>query len=112
MYLHEDRGTIVGVSPIRDHPVNKGSLCVKGWNCYEFMDHPDRLRHPLIKENGSFRQASWDEALKLVAASKANKHQDIVHSLGKKRVIVAEGVTRKRTWIRRGARLCERFAVG
>jgi formate dehydrogenase alpha subunit len=41
---------------------------VKGWNCYEFVNHPDRLRYPLIKENGSFRQASWDEALKYIAS--------------------------------------------
>ncbi len=42
LYLHVDKGTIVGVSPSRSHPVNKGSLCVKGWNCYEFIQHPDR----------------------------------------------------------------------
>lgn len=41
---------------------------MKGWNCYEFIHHPDRLQYPLIKENSSFRQASWDEALKLIAA--------------------------------------------
>ncbi|MBI3991386.1 MAG: formate dehydrogenase subunit alpha, partial [Candidatus Omnitrophica bacterium] len=28
---------------------------------------PDRLKTPLIKENGKFREASWDEALDLVA---------------------------------------------
>jgi formate dehydrogenase alpha subunit len=67
LYLHEDKGILVGVSPVKNHPVNKGSLCVKGWNCYEFVHHPDRLKYPLIKESGSFRQASWDEALHLVA---------------------------------------------
>jgi len=67
LYLHVNKGSIVGVSPVRNHPVNKGSLCVKGWSCFEFIQHPDRLRYPLIQENGSFRQASWDEALKHVA---------------------------------------------
>ena len=46
---------------------NKGSLCVKGRFGYDFIDHPDRLRVPLIKENGEFREASWDEAIGLVA---------------------------------------------
>lgn len=68
LYLHVDKGAIVGASPARNHPVNKGSLCVKGWSCFEFIQHPERLRYPLIKESGSFRQASWNEALKLIAA--------------------------------------------
>lgn len=58
----------MGVSPVRNHPVNKGSLCVKGWNCFEFIQHPDRLKYPLIKKGGHFRQASWDEALRIIAA--------------------------------------------
>ncbi len=31
------------------------------------MNSPDRLTSPLIRENGKFREASWDEALDLVA---------------------------------------------
>ncbi len=68
LYLHVENSNIIGVSPVRNHPVNKGSLCVKSWNCFEFIQHTDRLKYPLIKENGSFRQASWDEALRLVAS--------------------------------------------
>ena len=47
---------------------NNGKLCVKGRFGWGFVDHPDRLQTPLIKENGTFREASWDEALDLVAA--------------------------------------------
>jgi len=46
---------------------NRGSLCVKGRFGNDFIDSPDRLKAPLIKENGGFREASWDEALGLVA---------------------------------------------
>lgn len=67
LYLHVEGGKIVGVSPSRSHPVNKGSLCVKGWNAHEFVAHPDRLKYPLIKQNKGFRRASWDEALDFVA---------------------------------------------
>ena len=35
---------------------------------YDFINSPDRLTAPLIKENGEFREASWEEALDLVAA--------------------------------------------
>jgi predicted molibdopterin-dependent oxidoreductase YjgC len=48
--------------------VNKGSLCVKGRFGYDFIHHKDRLTTPLIKENGSFREASWNEALGMVAS--------------------------------------------
>lgn len=60
-------GEIVGVLPANDHPVGHGSLCIKGWNAHSFVHHPDRLRTPLIRENGELRDASWDEALRLVA---------------------------------------------
>ncbi len=60
-------GEIVGVLPVNDHPVSQGGLCIKGWNAHTFVQHTDRLRSPLIRDNGSFREASWDEALGLVA---------------------------------------------
>lgn len=50
-----------------DNPVNSGRLCVKGRFGHEFINHPDRLTTPLIKKNGKFEEASWDEALDLVA---------------------------------------------
>lgn len=58
---------IVGVEPYKRHPVNEGKVCPKGNFGYEFSNREDRLTTPLIKENGEFREASWDEALDLVA---------------------------------------------
>ena len=64
LYLHVENNLITGVSPSRNHPVNHGTLCVKGWNCHEFVQHPDRLTTPLIKEGKTtWRRATWDEAL-------------------------------------------------
>jgi predicted molibdopterin-dependent oxidoreductase YjgC len=60
-------GEIIGVLPANEHPVGQGSLCIKGWNAHSFVQHPDRLRTPLIRENGDFRPATWDEALSLIA---------------------------------------------
>lgn len=57
---------IVGVTNVPDSH-NQGYLCVKGRFGYEFVDDPERLTTPLIKENGKFREASWEEALDLVA---------------------------------------------
>ena len=47
---------------------NDGRLCVKGRFGYDFVHSADRLTHPLIKEGGGFRRASWDEALDRAAA--------------------------------------------
>ncbi|MCX6231750.1 MAG: formate dehydrogenase subunit alpha [Bacteroidetes bacterium] len=52
----------------RNSIVNKGRLCVKGRFGYEFINHPERLKQPLIKKDGVFVEASWDEALDLVAS--------------------------------------------
>jgi formate dehydrogenase major subunit len=58
---------VVGVRADRDNAVNQGSLCVKGRYAYEFINHPDRLTTPLIKKDGDFVEATWEEALDLVA---------------------------------------------
>ncbi len=67
LYLHVKDNKIVEVTGVEDVPPNYGSLCVKGRFGYEFVHHPERLKKPLIKENGKFREAEWDEALELVA---------------------------------------------
>jgi len=48
-------------------PPNNASLCVKGRFGFDFVSSPDRLTLPLIKKEGKQVQASWDEALALVA---------------------------------------------
>jgi len=60
-------GEVVGVTANYDTPVNSGSLCVKGRFHGDLISSPDRITTPLIKEDGVFREAGWDEALDLVA---------------------------------------------
>jgi predicted molibdopterin-dependent oxidoreductase YjgC len=60
-------GEIVGVLPAKEHPISRGSLCIKGWNAAAFVNHPQRLKTPLIREGDGFKEATWDEALALVA---------------------------------------------
>ena len=67
MYLHVRKGRIVRVTGVEDVGPNFGSLCVKGRFGYDFVHDPGRLKTPLIRENGTLREASWDEALKVVA---------------------------------------------
>lgn len=61
-------GRLIGAEPDFANPVSQGSLCVKGqFAACDFVASKDRLTHPLIAENGSFRRATWDEAYNLIA---------------------------------------------
>jgi predicted molibdopterin-dependent oxidoreductase YjgC len=60
-------GEIVGTLPAPEHPISRGSLCIKGWNATGFVTHPDRLKTPLIRRGDGFEEATWEEALALVA---------------------------------------------
>ncbi|HUL23207.1 MAG TPA: molybdopterin-dependent oxidoreductase [Thermodesulfobacteriota bacterium] len=44
-----------------------GNLCVKGRFGWDFVDHPERIKTPLLRVNGTFKEASWEEALRYVA---------------------------------------------
>ncbi len=71
LYLQVLDGEITGVLPDKEHPISRGGLCIKGWNAASFVDHPDRLKVPLIRRgdgpSSGFEEATWDEALDLIA---------------------------------------------
>ena len=67
IWLHIKEGKIIKVTGVENGVPNRGRLCVKGRFGFEFVHSGERLTRPLIKENGSFRETSWDEALDLVA---------------------------------------------
>jgi len=67
MFLHVKDNRVVKVTGVEDSAPNYGSLCVKGRFGYDFIHSPERLKAPLIRENGRFRESSWGEALDLVA---------------------------------------------
>jgi formate dehydrogenase major subunit len=50
-----------------DGPTNGISTCIKGKFGWDFVNSPDRLTQPLIREGEKFREATWEEALSLVA---------------------------------------------
>ncbi|OPY83283.1 MAG: putative formate dehydrogenase [Syntrophus sp. PtaU1.Bin005] len=77
--LHVKDGRIVKVTAVENAQPNEGRLCVKGRFAYDFIYSEDRLKTPLIRqENGDFREASWDEALDLVA----DKFKGIIEQYG------------------------------
>src|SRR5699024_4116862 len=57
---------ILKVQP-SEGPVNAVSTCVKGKFGWDFVNSEERITTPLIRKDGAFVEASWDEALDLVA---------------------------------------------
>ncbi|MCD6598061.1 MAG: formate dehydrogenase subunit alpha, partial [Bacteroidales bacterium] len=55
-------GEIKGIQAPVTAEVNTGHTCLKGRFAFQFYNHPDRLTDPLIKRNGKFEVATWDEA--------------------------------------------------
>ncbi|AQQ54109.1 formate dehydrogenase subunit alpha [Planococcus lenghuensis] len=58
---------ILKIQPVSDAPVNAISTCVKGKFGWDFVNSDDRLTTPLIRRGDEFVEASWSEALDLVA---------------------------------------------
>jgi predicted molibdopterin-dependent oxidoreductase YjgC len=67
LYLQVLDNQVIGVLPAKNHAVSQGGLCIKGWNAHAFVHHPDRLKRPLIRKNGTLKEATWDEAYQLIA---------------------------------------------
>ena len=70
MFLKVANGKVIGVEA-RDFPHNRGSLCPKGVVAYQQVEHPDRLRYPMIRrggKGGKLERASWDEAMEYIVS--------------------------------------------
>jgi len=72
LHIDKRKNEIVRITGVEDSPTNEGMLCVKGRYGFDFVASPERLTSPLIKENGEFRKASWEEAVSLIAAKFKN----------------------------------------
>jgi len=67
LVLKVEDGKVVGTYPDREHPVSRGTLCIKGWSAHEFIHHPERLKTPLVRKGDTFEEISWNDAIALAA---------------------------------------------
>lgn len=65
--LNVKDGQVIGVTSNPASPVNGRLLCVKGRFGTDYVHSPDRLTRPLIKKDGQLHEATWEEALGLIA---------------------------------------------
>ncbi len=61
-------GRIVRSNGVEGILPNDGRLCVKGRFGYDYVHSNERLTKPLIRKDGVLTEASWDEALDLIAS--------------------------------------------
>lgn len=87
---------IIGVEPRYEWPVTQGKMCPKGVTAYQQTNHKDRLLRPLIRDNAAFkgtkdgfREASWEEALDLIA----RRFKELQSGYGKDSLSVFSGVS-------------------
>jgi anaerobic selenocysteine-containing dehydrogenase len=115
-------GQAVGFRGDPDHPITKGWLCAKVRSYLEFVNHPQRLLHPLRrtgpKGSGRWQTITWAEALAEIAA----RWQTIIRNFGPQAILpysysgtlglVNMTVASARLWNRLGASQLERSICG
>jgi anaerobic selenocysteine-containing dehydrogenase/Fe-S-cluster-containing dehydrogenase component len=68
MWVRTREGRAVKVEGNPNHPISKGGLCARGHATLQHLYNPDRFAGPMIREGDRFRQGTWDEAERLLAA--------------------------------------------
>lgn len=98
-------GVVKEVKGDPEHPVNRGFICPKGKAVRDFANSSERLLHPLVRDNGILRQASWEEALDLVA----RKLLDIREKHGPEALVWAGGAVVSEETVERFVQLTAAF---
>ena len=62
------KGRVIRSIPDLSGPVNRGASCGRGKFGYKYIHSNDRISTPYIRKNGELVEATWDEALELMAA--------------------------------------------
>lgn len=65
------RGEVVSIRGDELDPHSRGYLCPKAHGLKGLHEDPDRLRRPLVREDGELREVGWDVALAKAAAGLA-----------------------------------------
>jgi len=86
LYVHTLRGEVIRVVPNENEAINEVWLSDRDRFSYEGADTEDRLTTPMVKRDGQWQAANWDEALALVA----DKFKAIAEEKSKQLIAEAE----------------------
>ena len=62
----------------RNPDLNDKFVCIKGLIVPDMLNHPERLKKPLYKEDDEFKEVSWEKILKLTS----EKLEEILNKYG------------------------------
>ncbi len=62
----DDAGHVTSVKGDPDDPFSKGYICPKGASLGHLDEDPERLRVPLVRKDGEWHEATWEEAFERV----------------------------------------------
>ncbi|MDA0263199.1 MAG: molybdopterin-dependent oxidoreductase [Chloroflexi bacterium] len=65
---YDDAEKLIRAVPELNSPANHGQACFKGKFGLQFVNDGSRLHTPLVRRDGRLVEATWDEALEVVAA--------------------------------------------
>ncbi len=68
IWVRTREGRAVKIEGNPDHPVNEGGVCARGHATLQHLYNPDRYHGPMVREGDRYRQGTWDEAERLLAA--------------------------------------------
>ncbi len=94
VFLETENGKISAIRGDKDHPHSHGYICPKARAVKEMIYHPQRIMTPLVrtgdKKSGTFRKASWDDALSIIAEHLLGAKTDF----GAESIVFGSGTTR------------------
>ena len=97
--VHVEDGKAVKIEGNPDHPISKGTLCVKGRAAIDHLYHPDRLNFPLKRAgergDGKWQRISWDEALDTIVS----KFKHVKEKYGAEAIALGRGTERNNNFL-------------
>ena len=91
---HVKDGKVIKVEGDPDHPWNQGRLCARCLAMTQYMNHPDRVTHPLLREGergeGKWKKISWNDAYDHIE----RRLKEISNKYGSESVIFLKGTGR------------------
>ena len=61
-----EEGRLTGIRPNPDHPITKGYVCVKGMHVPDYVNHSERLLHPMARGPVGLERVDWPVATRQI----------------------------------------------
>ncbi len=66
LLLKAREGRLIKVEGNPDHPIAAGRHCMRGESALQGLYNPDRVKRPLLRQGGTLREVSWEQALQVL----------------------------------------------